>query len=308
MENKSKIELIPAKPKQRDKKVAVYARVSSNSSEQLKSLQAQVSGLTRLAVANPNWLLVDIYMDVTTSKTGSSRREFNRLVDDCSKGKIDIVITKSISRFGRDTIEVLNALDELTKSGTRVIFINEGVDSLKDDARLYITVHTAVAQAENESRSANIRWGILRQVEQGKSKLLNRKCYGYVNGENGELIIDEKQAKVVRLIFKMYLSGATSIGIVKELEKLGIKSPTGNDKWTKSSIDKMLVNEKYIGNAILLNNGNYKTAYKFEENNPAIIEPEVFDAVQIMKAERSNVEISEDGIKRKGTKYSSKKR
>lgn len=141
-----------------------------------------------------------------------------------------------------------------------------------------------------------------------KSKLINRKCYGYVNGQNGELVIDEEQANEVRLIFKMYLSGATSIGIVKELEKRRIKSPTGNDKWTKSSIDKMLVNEKYIGNVVLLNNGNYKTAYKFEENNPSIIDSELFDVVQIMKAERSNVEITEDGVKRKGTKYSSKER
>lgn len=144
MENKYKVEIIPAKSKQRDKKVAIYARVSSNSSEQLKSLQAHVFGLTRLAAVKPNWLLVDIYMDIETSKTGSNRKEFHGLVDDCGKGKIDILITKSISRFGRDTIEVLNALDELTKSDTRIIFINEGIDSLKDDARLYITVHTAV--------------------------------------------------------------------------------------------------------------------------------------------------------------------
>lgn len=116
MENKYKVEIIPAKSKQRDKEAAIYARVSSDSSEQLKSLQAQVSGLTRLAAAKPNWLLVDTYMNIATSKTGSNRKEFHRLVDDCGKGKIDIVITKSISRFGRDTIKVLNALDELTKS------------------------------------------------------------------------------------------------------------------------------------------------------------------------------------------------
>lgn len=276
MEDKLKVEIIPAKPKQRDKKVAVYARVSSNSREQLKSIQAQVSGLTRFTAAKSNWLLVDIYMDIATSKTGSSRKEFNRMVDDSANGKIDIVITKSISRFGRDTVEVLSALNKLTQHGTRVIFINEAIDTLKDDASVYIAAHASVAQMENESRSESIRWGIRRTVEQGRSKLLNRKCYGYVNGENGELLIDEDQANVVRMIFKMYLSGATSIGIVKELEKLGIKSPTGNDKWTKSSIDKMLMNEKYIGNVVLLNNGKYENAYKFEGNNAAIIEPEVF--------------------------------
>lgn len=131
MEDKLKVKIIPAKPKQRDKKVAVYARVSSNSREQLKSIQAQVSGLTRLTAAKSNWLLVDIYMNIATSKTGSSRKEFNRMVDDSANGKIDIVITKSISRFGRDTVEVLDSLGKLTRSGMIVKFINEAIDTLK---------------------------------------------------------------------------------------------------------------------------------------------------------------------------------
>lgn len=309
MDDKLKVEIIPAKPKLRDKKVAIYARVSSSSAEQLKSLQAQVSGLTRFVRVNATWLLVDIYMDIATSKTGSSRKEFNRLVDDCIKGMVDIVITKSISRFGRDTVEVLNAFEKLKQSNTRVIFFEEGIDSSKDDAGLYITVHTAITQAENENRSENIRWGIKRKVEQGNSKLLKRKCYGYVNGKDGTLIIDEKQAKVVRLIFQMYLDGYTPLGIIKELEKLGIKSPSGNDKWAKSYIDKILKNEKYTGSPVLLDNGKYNQAYKFEDNNPAIIEPEIFDAVQMMRAERSNVAIDENGQQiRKSTKYSSKKR
>lgn len=141
MEDKLKVEIIPAKPKQRDKKVAVYARISSNSREQLKSIQAQVSGLTRLTAAKSNWLLVDIYMDIATSKTGSSRKEFNRMVEDSANRKIDIVIIKSISRFGRDAVEVLNALNKLTQHGTRVIFINEAIDTLKI---LYIKILTCL--------------------------------------------------------------------------------------------------------------------------------------------------------------------
>lgn len=309
MELHPNVTIIPAKPKLRDKNVAIYARVSSNSKEQLKSLQTQISSLTRLTAANPTWLLRDVYMDIASSKTGSNRKEFNRMVADCVKDNIDIVITKSISRFGRDTVTILSALEEIAVSHTRVIFVAEGIDTDCDDARLYISIHGAYAQAENESRSENIRWGILQHVEDGASKLLNRKCYGYVNVNDGSLVVDEEQALVVRLIYNMYLDGASVLGIIRNLEELEIKSPTGKDKWTKGTIEKMLVNEKYIGNVILLDNGNYKNAYKFTENNPMIVTPEVFDAVQIMRGSRSNILRTDDGqVKRKSSKYSSKEK
>jgi site-specific DNA recombinase len=158
MEYNPRVQIIPAKPKPRDKQVAIYARVSSNSVEQLNSLTSQISGLIRLTTANPTWLLVDTYIDIASSKTGSHRKEFNRLLSDCTANKVDIVITKNVSRFGRDSLEILSALEQLRETNTRVIFETEEIDTDKTDSRLMISIIESFAQAENESRSDNIKW------------------------------------------------------------------------------------------------------------------------------------------------------
>jgi hypothetical protein len=162
-------------------------------------------------------------------------------------------------------------------------------------------------QAENESRSDNIKWGIKQHAANGTSKLYNRKCYGYVNAKDGSLIIEPVKAKNVRLIFNIYLQVKSVIGIVSELERLGIKSPTGKGKWCKRTIDVMLSNEKYIGNVRLLDDGKHDAYYLAEDNNPAIISKEMFQAVQIEKQRRSNITKGEDGSQRRSKKYSSKK-
>jgi site-specific DNA recombinase len=164
----------------------------------------------------------------------------------------------------------------------------------------------STATGENESRSENIKWGIKQRAAQGTSKLYNRRCYGYYNDEDGNLAIDETEAKNVRLIYNLYLQGKSVLGIVKELERLGIKSPTGKATWPKRTIDVMLSNEKYIGNVRLLDNGKYRASYLSEDNNPAIISKETFQAVQLEKQHRSNVIKSEEGSRRKSKKYSSK--
>lgn len=305
-----RIHFIPPLPQKREKRVGIYCRVSTNSADQLKSLAAQVSALTRLTAANPKWLLVDVYIDIASSKTGSSRKEFTRMLQDCNSRDIEIILTKSISRFGRDTVEILDALNQLKVLGVRVIFEQEVLDTADTadtDNDLMISIIESIAQAENESRSDNIKWGIKQRAAQGTSKLYNRKCYGYKNDENGNLIIDEKEANNVRMIFNMYLQGKSVLGITSELERLGIKSPTGKEKWAKRTIDVMLSNEKYTGNVRLLDDGKHDVLYLAEDNNPAIISKEVFKAVQIEKQHRSNVTKSEDGNHRKSKKYSSKK-
>lgn len=307
MEYNPRVQIIPAKPKQRDKRVAIYARVSSNSTEQLNSLTAQISGLTRLTAANPTWLLVDTYIDIASSKTGSHRKEFNRLLADCTANKADIVLTKNISRFGRDSVEVLTAVEKLVDAGVRVLFITEGIDTEKDDYRLYISVHESFAQAENETRSANIKWGNKQRAANGTSKLYDRKCYGYTNDIDGKLIIVEDEAKIVRLIFDWYLQGDSIGVIIKKLKQQGIKTPTGKEDWSKRTIDTMLSNDKYAGNVILFKKGFHSECYLSKKNHPAIVSDEIFQAVQIEKGCRSNVEITEDGVKRKSTKYSAKK-
>ena len=304
-ENKT-IHYIPPLPLKREKRVGIYCRVSTNSADQLKSLAAQVSALTRLSAANPKWLLVDVYIDIASSKTGSSRKEFTRMLQDCKSRDIEIIITKSISRFGRDTVEILDALNQLKVLGVRVIFEQEVLDTADTDNDLMISIIESIAQAENESRSDNIKWGIKQRAAQGTSKLYNRKCYGYKNDAEGKLVIDEKEAKNVRLIFNMYLQGKSVIGIASELAQLGIKSPIGNGKWCKRTIDVMLSNEKYIGNVRLLDDGKHDLCYLSEENNPAIISKETFQAVQIEKQHRSNIATDENGNRRKSEKYSSK--
>lgn len=224
-ENK-KVHYIPPMPSKREKRVGIYCRVSTNSADQLKSLTAQVSALTRLTAVNPKWLLVDVYIDIASSKIGSSRKEFSRMLQDCKSRDIEIILTKSISRFGRDTVEILDALNQLRVLGVRVIFEQEVLDTADTDNDLMISIIESIAQSENESRSDNIKWGIKQRAAQGTSKLYNRKCYGYFNDADGNLAIDEKEAKNVRLIFNLYLQGKSVLGIVKELERLGIKSPT----------------------------------------------------------------------------------
>lgn len=301
MQENSKIHFIPPIPKQEK-------RVSTNSAEQLQSLTAQVSHLTKLTAAMPQWLLADVYIDITTSKTGSSRKEFNRMLDDCRSNKLEIVLTKSISRFGRDTVEILDALHQLKQLGVRVIFEQEELDTANTDSDLMISIIECLAQAENESRSENIKWGIKQRAMSGTSKLYDRKCYGYKHDKDGHLIIDEETAKNVKLIFDLYLSGQSVIGIIKELENRNILSPTGKEKWCKRTIDVMLSNEKYTGDVKILKSGNSEVHYLSSNNNPVIISKEIFEAVQMEKAHRSNVIKDENGSRRKGKKYSSKKK
>jgi len=308
MPNNPKVHYIPANPPKREKRVGIYCRVSTNSMEQLQSLTVQVSHLTRLIAAVPQWLLSDVYMDIATSKTGSSRKEFNRMLGDCKSHKLEIVITKDVSRFGRDTVEVLDAFNQLKALGVRVIFEGNSLDTANTSSDLMVAVMESIAQAENESRSENIRMGIKYRAAAGTSKLYDRKCYGYKHDEEGHLVIDEEKAKNVKLIFDLYLNGQSVVGIIKELEKQKILSPTGKEKWCKRTIDVMLSNEKYTGDVELLKSGKSEVHYLASGNNPAIISKEVFEAGQIEKARRSNVIKDGNERKRKSEKYSSKRK
>lgn len=309
MSDNAVVHYIPARFPKRGKRVGIYCRVSTNSMEQLQSLTAQISHLTRVVSTMPQWLLSDVYIDIASSKTGSSRKEFSRLLEDCNSKKIDIVITKNISRFGRDSVEVLDAFNNLKALGVRVIFEQEDLDTANTDCNLMVSIIESLAQAENESRSDNIRMGTKYRASSGTSKLYDRKCYGYKHNEEGKLIIDDETSKNVKLIFELYLGGQSVLGIVKELEKRKILSPTGKEKWCKRTIDVMLSNEKYTGDVKLMKSGNSDVQYLSEDNNPAIISKEVFEAVQVEKGRRSNVVKGESEIvKRKSEKFSSKRK
>ena len=294
MPNSPKVHYIPANPPKREKRVGIYCRVSTNSMEQLQSLTAQVSHLTRLTATVPQWLLIlsDVYMDIATSKTGSSRKEFKRMLEDCKSNKLEIVITKDVSRFGRDTVEVLDAFSQLKALGVRVIFEGNSLDTANTSNDLMVAVMESIAQTENESRSENIRWGIKQRAAAGTSKLYDRKCYGYKHDENGHLVIDEEKAKNVKLIFDLYLNGQSVVGIIKELAKRKILSPTGKTKWCKRTIDVMLSNAKYTGDVELLKSGKSEVHYLASGNNPAIISKETFEAVQMEKVRMNHSQVS----------------
>lgn len=304
-----KVRVIPPRISEPVKHVVIYARVSSNSMEQLESLKAQISGLVGFVSGYNNWKLVDIHIDIASSKKGSARPAFHKMIEECRAGLTDIVVVKNISRLGRDTVEVLDAINTLKEADVRIIFRQEELDTLTVGSSLLISTIEACTQAENETRSDNIKCGIKQRASNGSLGFYRRKCYGYDKDENGDLVINEEQAVIVRMIFDLYLGGKSILGIVKELKERDIKSPTGKDNWPKHSIEEMLSNEKYIGTAVVNVDGEEGQVYKLNNSHPPIISKEMFDAVQEEKIQRSNLDVSENGvIQRKSKKYSSKKK
>lgn len=322
MDDKRKVEqvkFIPSLPKLYYS-VGIYCRISTRSQEQLRSMANQVSWLTQKVSENFRWRLVDIYLDFRSGTESDNREEFQRMIKDCKRKKLDIVLTKSISRFGRNTAEILDILQKLTNFGTEVIFDEENISTASGENTFIISLIEAIAQEESENRSQNVYWGIKKKVIDGTSKIYTRKCYGYNNDDNGELVIQSQEAGVVQLIFDMYLQDKSIVGIKKELEKQHIPSPSGKEQWYNRTIDSILSNEKYVGDVIIfktyttgfpnrkrITNSGEKSKYLSAKSHPAIISREDFDAVQEEKSRRSNVIRDEDGIRRKNTKYSSKK-
>ncbi len=304
----SKIWYIPARNDRLEKKVGIYCRVSTAEKEQLYSLAEQISALTR-AVANVSqWRLADVFIDIASAKGDIPRREFERLMKECEAHNISVVLTKSISRFGRDTVETLTAINNLKAVGVRIIFEQENLDTAEVDSDLMISVMESLAQAENESRSENIRMGLAMRAANGTSGLYKRKLYGYTKNINGELVIDEEQAKNVQDIFRWYLDGASVLGIIKKLYDAGILSPTGKEKWNKRTIETMLSNEKYTGTVTLLDSATQEYEYQMKECIPPIITENEFRAVQEEKKKRSNIVTDDEGTHRSSKKYSSKKK
>ena len=309
------VQKIPAKPERiRTYRIGIYCRVSSSKQEQLYSMASQVSQLTRMVMQIPNWFLEDIYLDFQ-SGGNDDRRELNRLLRDCRSGELDIIFTKSVSRMGRNTLDLLNIIRELRSIGIRIIFQQEDLDSSKYEDELLITLIEAFAQAESTERSENIRWGLDKRMQDGTSGLYKRKCFGYIKTEDGELAICSEEARTVRLIFQLYLDGNSILSIIKILKSKGIPTPTGKEKWSNQAVVKILTNEKYTGNVILRktvsepfpsrkrkkNNGSERM-YVVKDVHPKIISTEMFEAVQKERKLRSNIVIDESGQPKRASK------
>lgn len=275
--------------------MAAYCRVSTDHLEQLSSYEAQVNYYTNFINNHSDYEMAGIYADEGISGTNTKKREqFNKMIEDCKVGKIDMIITKSISRFARNTLDTLTNVRLLKDIGVGVIFEKENINTLDSKGEVLLSILSSLAQDESRSISENSTWGIRRRFEQGKVSVNHTKFVGYDKDEDGNLVINEKQAKIVRRIFADFLNGKGPNRIAKGLETEGVPNWNGKAKWYESSIRKMLSNEKYKGDALLQktytvdflskkrasNNGEVPRYY-VEESHPAIIDKDIWEAVQL---------------------------
>ena len=295
MQRNLKIKRIPAyKRDPRLVQAGIYVRVSTSRAEQLRSLSAQVSAMTRYIYFRENWILRDVYMDIGSAKTGSSRREFSRLLDDCKNHRIEAVVVKSLSRFGRDNIEVIESVRELAGAGVTIYFMEEDINVDTDFPEWELSIRSAINQSENERRSENIKMGLRYRAESGNSGLYKKPCYGYIKNAEGDLEIVPDQAVIVERIYNLYLEGASFISIIDRLAAEKVPSPQGKEKWSKKAVETVLSNIKYTGNVRILDHDPDSMSYMKQDCHPAIIPVEIFDKVQEEIVRRSRRK-SKDG-------------
>ena len=291
------ITIVPKAPKlERKKRVAAYARVSSGKDAMLHSLSAQVSHYSDFIQNHDEWLYAGVYADEAKTGTKESRADFQRLIADCRAGKIDMVITKSISRFARNTVTLLQTVRDFKAWGVDIFFEEQNIHTLSGDGELMMTILASYAQEESRSASENQKWRIKRNFEEGIP--WNGTILGY-RLKNGRYEIIPDEANIVRRIYDEYLSGDGYLTIAKRLNEDGIRSRLGN-QWNQSAINQVLRNYTYTGNLLLqktfrenhltkkaiVNNGELPK-YHAEDAHDAIIDMETFQAVQAEKARRA---------------------
>jgi len=302
------VRIIPAIPKENKKlKVAAYCRVSTSGPEQLRSLEIQIITYTKLMRSHPDWIIAGVFHDIESGLRRSGRTGLDKMLKKAAKGKIDYIITKSISRVSRDTLEVLKIIRFLRERGINMHFENEKLDSINVDKEFEITLRGMLVQDESRNTSENIQWGFQRKFEKGDifTKYKNFMGYDYVDGE---VVIVPEQAEVVRKIFDLYLQGLSFGQIKSFLESQGIKTVTGKEIWDTKTIQRMLTNEKYKGDTMLQKtftedfmtgkkskNIGQRNRYYITDSHPAIVSEEVFDLVQEEMAKRARLLHKDDG-------------
>ncbi len=331
---KKKVSVIPAqniynkgiRPELKVLRVAAYCRVSTKLEQQEGSYEVQIAYYTEKITSNPNWKLAGIYADDGISATNTKKRDdFNAMIEDCMAGKIDMIITKSVSRFARNTVDALQTIRKLKEKNIAILFEKEGVNTLEGSGELLITILSSQAQEESRNISENTRWGIVRRYENGIISVNHKKFMGYTKDKkSGELVIVPEQAEIVRRIFRMYLEGSSILEITRALEEDKIKTVTGKDTWHPGVIERMLINEKYMGDALMqktytvdfltkkrVKNNGIVPQYYIEDNHEAIIQKEIFYRVQEEKARRASLNKSAvtrkaNKLKKEKSKFSSK--
>ena len=286
--------LIVDKEKHRQKRVAAYCRVSTDSDEQLTSYVTQKKVYTEMIARNPEWEFAGLYADEGISGTRADKRpQFTQMIKDCNAGKIDIIITKSVSRFARNTVECLEYVRMLKAKGISIIFEEQNIDTMKCDSELFLVMYAGFAQSESESMSKNITWSNRKNFADGKVVFRYSQLLGYRKGENGEPEIVPEEAAVVERIFQMFLAGMTLRDISAELQSENITFPDKEFMFTNRIVQNILRNEKYCGDCILqktvtvdcitkerkINQGE-APMYLVENNHPPIVSREIFNRTQ----------------------------
>ena len=276
------------------RRVAGYARVSTDHEDQATSYESQMRYYSEYINERDDWEFVKMYSDEGISGTNTKLRTgFKAMVEDALNGKIDLIITKSVSRFARNTVDSLTTVRQLKEVGVEIYFEKENIWTLDSKGELLITIMSSLAQEESRSISENVTWGLRKQFAEGKVHFPYTNVLGFKAGEDGAIVVDQDEAKTVRYIFQQALIGKSPYHIAKDLTEQGIPSPSGKSRWNATTIKRMLRNEKYKGDALLqktytidfltkkknINRGELPQYY-VENNHEAIVDRETFDAVQ----------------------------
>lgn len=276
------------------RKVAAYARVSTDRDEQLTSYEAQVDYYTNYIKGREDWEFVAVYADEGITGCNTTHRDgFSSMVEDALAGRIDLIITKSVSRFARNTVDSLTTIRKLKESGTECYFEKENIWTFDGKGELLLTIMSSLAQEESRSISENCTWGQRKRFADGKVTVPFKRFLGYDRGEDGNLVVNEEQAVIVRRIYGLFLQGKTPYAIARQLTEEGIPTPGGKKNWGKKTVESILTNEKYKGDALLQKvyttdfltkkkkkNEGEVPQYYVEGNHEPIIPPAQFDRVQ----------------------------
>jgi site-specific DNA recombinase len=302
------------KPKLR---VAAYCRVSTDSDEQATSYDTQIEHYTNFIQKNEEWEFADVFADDGISGTNTKKREeFNRMIEECMAGNIDMIITKSISRFARNTLDCLKYIRQLKEKNIPVFFEKENINTMDSKGEVLLTIMASLAQQESESLSKNVKLGLQFRYQNGEVQVNHNRFMGYTKDDNGNLVIEPTEAVIVKRIYLEYLQGASLKQIGDSLEADGILTAAKKAKWRPETIKKILKNEKYIGDALLqktytvdvltkkrVKNNGFVPQYYVENNHEAIIPRDLYMQVQEEMIRRTNLH---SGDNRKKRVYSSK--
>jgi len=308
IDDKPRVIIIPAKPElaqeaavKRQLRVAAYCRVSTEEEEQASSYEAQCQYYTDKIMSNKEWTMAGIFADEGISGTSTKKRtEFLRMIRQCKQKKIDLILTKSIQRFARNTLDCINYTRILRQLGIGVLFEKENINSLPPDSEFMITMYGAMAQSESESISGNVKWGKKRAMEAGKVSIAYKNLYAYEKGADGKPIPIPAQAEIVRELYTRYLAGASLRELKDWMEKGNHPTVAGGTAWSITAVKGILTNEKYCGDVLLqktfstdviskkvVKNTGQLPKYLIQNHHEGVVTRELFQAVQAELARRS---------------------